>query len=295
MTTSGRSIAIEWLNEMQACVREVDYARCRAIFADDVVGFGTKAAAAIGLDALERDQWRHIWGRIRHFTFGLDQLHCGLHGDGLWLACPWNSEGRGPDGAWRSRPGRITAVLERRGGRWLAVHTHHSVAPDPAAQPTPERMPAIRRAQPGEGAALGALTVRSKAFWGYDEATMRAFDEDLAVSEADILNHAIYILEQEGRWLGYCHLRPDANNEARLESLFVEPESIGAGVGRRLFEFAATKARDLGFDALIFESDPNAEAFYLAMGAQRTGETESSALPGRMLPVMRFELGARRR
>ena len=72
MTTSGRSIAIEWLHEMQSCVREVDYARCRAIFAGDVVGFGTKAAAAIGLDALERDQWRHIWGRIRHFTFALD-------------------------------------------------------------------------------------------------------------------------------------------------------------------------------------------------------------------------------
>ena len=294
MTASARSIAIEWLQEMQSCVREVDYARCRAIFADDVVGFGTKAAAAIGLDALERDQWRHIWGRIRNFTFRLDKLHCGLHGDGLWLACPWSSEGRGPDGGWRSRPGRITAVLERRGERWLAVHTHHSVAPDPGVQPLPEREPAIRRARPGESAALGALTVRSKAFWGYDEATMRAFNEDLAVSEEDILNDAVYLLEQAGRWLGYCHLRPAANNEATLESLFVEPEAIGTGVGRRLFEFAAKKGRDLGFSALIFESDPHAEAFYLAMGARRTGQTESSAVPGRMLPVMRFDLAAKK-
>jgi ketosteroid isomerase-like protein len=114
---------------MQACVRAVDFERCRAIFAKDVVGFGTKAAAAIGLESLERDQWRHIWGVIRNFTFEIDQLHCGLHGDGLWLACPWHSEGPAPDGGWRHRPGRITAVLERRDGRWLAVHTHHSVVP----------------------------------------------------------------------------------------------------------------------------------------------------------------------
>lgn len=133
--TDARAIALAWLAEMEACVRAVDYARCRAIFAPDAVGFGTRAAAAVGLDALERDQWRHVWGRIRGFTFRVAELHCGRHGDGLWLACPWGSEGRGPDGAWRHRPGRITAVLERRDGRWLAVHTHHSLVPDPASQP----------------------------------------------------------------------------------------------------------------------------------------------------------------
>jgi ketosteroid isomerase-like protein len=133
MTTEreAHEIAREWLTEMQACVRAVDFARCRAIFAPDVVGFGTKAAAAVGLDALERDQWRHVWGRIRAFTFVTAELHCARSGDGLWLGCPWTSEGRAPDGEWRHRPGRITAVLERRNGRWLAVHTHHSLVPEP--------------------------------------------------------------------------------------------------------------------------------------------------------------------
>jgi ketosteroid isomerase-like protein len=133
--SAARTIALEWLTEMQACVRAVDYARCRAIFAPDVVGFGTKAAVAVGLEALEQDQWRHIWGRIRHFTFVLEELHCARYGDGLWLGCPWTSDGRGADGDWRSRPGRITAVLERRDGVWLAVHTHHSVVPDGGNQP----------------------------------------------------------------------------------------------------------------------------------------------------------------
>lgn len=131
------AIATAWLAEMEACVRDVDFERCRAIFAPDVIGFGTRAAAAIGLDALERDQWRHIWGRIRNFTFVIDELHCRLYGDaGLWLACPWTSEGHTVDGELRPRPGRITAILEQHNGRWIAVHTHHSAVPEPLTLPT---------------------------------------------------------------------------------------------------------------------------------------------------------------
>jgi ketosteroid isomerase-like protein len=125
----AKRIALGWLAEMEACVRAVDYACCRRIFAADVVGYGTRVDAAVGLDALERDQWRHIWGTIRGFTFRTDCLVCRAYGDGLWLACPWTSEGRGGDGSWIARPGRMTAVLERRGERWLAVHTHHSLVP----------------------------------------------------------------------------------------------------------------------------------------------------------------------
>ncbi len=290
MGNTASMIASEWLAEMQACVQTVDFARCRAIFADDVVGFGTKIDAAIGLDALERDQWRHVWGRIRNFTFVTDQLHAGVHGGGLWLACPWRSEGRGPDGEWRERPGRITAVLERRDGRWLAVHTHHSVVPDALTQPRPGSDGVIRRARAGEGVALGALTLRSKAHWGYDDAFMAVVRKDLSVSEEEILNEDVHVFERDGRALAYCHFRLGDANALWLESLFVEPDAIGTGLGRRLFEFAARNGRDLGFEAMAFESDPNAEPFYLALGAVRTHMVASTLVPGRMLPVMRFDL-----
>lgn len=123
-------IARVWLAEMEACVRAMDYERCRAIFAEDVVAFGTRAALVVGLEPLERDQWRHIWGTIRGFTFVVEELHCrGYEEEGIWLACPWTSEGQGADGNWFERLGRMTAVLERRGDAWLAVHTHHSLVP----------------------------------------------------------------------------------------------------------------------------------------------------------------------
>jgi ketosteroid isomerase-like protein len=126
----AESIAHAWLSEMQACVRSLDYERCRAIFAEDVVAFGTWATLVTGLDALENDQWRHIWGTIRRFTFTVNQLYARGYADHVvWLACPWTSEWGAPDGSWMKRPGRITAVIERRGDKWLAVHTHHSLAP----------------------------------------------------------------------------------------------------------------------------------------------------------------------
>jgi ketosteroid isomerase-like protein len=123
------TVAREWLAEMESCVRAVDYERARAIFAPDVVGFGSRGAMLIGLDALERDQWRHVWSAIRNFTFRQEDLHCGIEGTGVaWLACPWTSEAVDPNGIVTTRPGRITAILTRTDGRWVAIHTHHSLA-----------------------------------------------------------------------------------------------------------------------------------------------------------------------
>lgn len=118
-----------WLAEMEACVRAEDYARAREIFAPDVVGFGSVSPVLTGLDELERDQWRHVWGTIQAFTFRTDLLVWGASGaapDTVWIACPWTSLRIDADGSTSSRPGRMTAVLQRRGGRWLAIHTHHS-------------------------------------------------------------------------------------------------------------------------------------------------------------------------
>lgn len=73
--------------------------------------------------------------------------------------------------------------------------------------------------------------------------------------------------------------------------MFVEPDAIGRGVGRTLFEHTVAQARRLGFTALTIDADPNAEPFYVAMGALRIGATPSGSIPGRELPLLRIELG----
>lgn len=118
-----------WLEEFAAAVRAVDYDHGRTMFAPEVVGFGTYAGVIAGLDPLIAGQWRNIWGITRGFTFRLDDLHAGIAGDQAWVAVPWDSEGQHANGEWYPRPGRATIVLERRGGRWLALHTHMSLYP----------------------------------------------------------------------------------------------------------------------------------------------------------------------
>lgn len=121
-----------WLEDFSAAVRAVDYERGRAMFAPDVVGFGTYAGMLTGLDRLVAGQWRNIWGVTRGFTFRLDEMHCGVSGDQAWVAVPWDSQGQTAEGTWFDRPGRATIILERRDGRWLAIHTHFSLYPPTA-------------------------------------------------------------------------------------------------------------------------------------------------------------------
>jgi hypothetical protein len=66
---------------------------------------------------------------------------------------------------------------------------------------------------------------------------------------------------------------------------------MGQGIGRSLFLHAVDRAKHLGFKKLEIESDPNAEGFYLRMGARRVGLNASEVAGHRReLPVLVYEL-----
>jgi GNAT superfamily N-acetyltransferase len=149
----------------------------------------------------------------------------------------------------------------------------------------------IRDARPGEGRALTALARRAKAHWGYEPELLARFADDLEISETAIAAGEVRVLESSvGTVIGVHRLVPD--EPAVLEDLWVEPDVIGTGLGRRLWEDAVDRARAAGRHAIELDADPNARGFYERMGAVRVGETPSSVVPGRALPRMRFELGA---
>ena len=75
-----------------------------------------------------------------------------------------------------------------------------------------------------------------------------------------------------------------------LEALFVEPQHIGSGFGRKLIEHAKDHSRQLGASSLVIQGDPNAEKFYLAAGAVLSGSRESNSIAGRQLPVFTINL-----
>src|SRR6478609_2228146 len=101
-------IARTFLIEMQECVRAVDYERARALFAEDVVAFGTFAAVVAGRERLEREQWRNVWPNIREFTFRLEEMRClgSVDQGALCVVVLWDSIGTDATGQAFDRPGR---------------------------------------------------------------------------------------------------------------------------------------------------------------------------------------------
>lgn len=123
----------EWLAEWGACVARADIDAGRELFDADVVGFGTRAGVAVGLDALVAEQWRHVWPAIDDFTFDVDGARVYLSADALQavVATTWTSTGRGGAAEVGARPGRATIVCRRAtaAAPWQGVHTHFSLTP----------------------------------------------------------------------------------------------------------------------------------------------------------------------
>ncbi|MFF3033945.1 GNAT family N-acetyltransferase [Streptomyces rubiginosohelvolus] len=147
----------------------------------------------------------------------------------------------------------------------------------------------IRAGEAAEAAALTDLALRSKGHWEYDAEFLAACREELTMSPAQVAARRTAVAEEDGRLLGFTTLDGEPP-EGALGMMFVEPDTIGRGVGRRLFAHTMDEARRLGFTRLTIDADPNAEPFYRAMGAVRIGATPSGSIPGRELPLLEVVL-----
>jgi len=146
----------------------------------------------------------------------------------------------------------------------------------------------IRRARPDEAALLHDLTGRSSLHWGYEPEFLDWEPESIAVTTEFLARSITYVLEADGVVNGYYALVGEPP-EISLDKLFVEPNLIGTGRGKRLWLHAIATARSMGATALTFFADPNAAPFYRAMGAEWVRE-EVTTRPGWNLQVFRFPL-----
>ncbi|OQD57333.1 hypothetical protein BM536_004965 [Streptomyces phaeoluteigriseus] len=126
----------------------------------------------------------------------------------------------------------------------------------------------IRAGRPEEADVLSALALRSKAHWGYDDAYLAACADELLLRPADMADRRVRVAEAGGRILGMATL-DGGPPRAELGMLFVDPPSIGRGVGRLLYRHVLAEAGRIGCDAVTIAADPHAEPFYLAVGARR--------------------------
>jgi GNAT superfamily N-acetyltransferase len=149
----------------------------------------------------------------------------------------------------------------------------------------------IRRSRADEAGLLSDLAFRSKAHWGYPTDWLELWRPELTVDPREIEAAPTFVAVDESSILGFYLLKPTSRADAcELDFLFVEPTAIGRGVGQALFEHACNTARGLGYRSMVWGSDPNADGFYLRMGARKIGERLSSTIPGRANAEMEMEL-----
>ena len=130
ITTADPAEAVrQWFDLLGGYCAAVDYEGGETIFADDVLSFGTKAPIVGGLAFVRQNQWEGIWPNIRDFRIEMENVRAGGDEGWAWGITTWTSTGFDSAGRPYDRPGRATIILERRDGRWLAVHTHFSLAP----------------------------------------------------------------------------------------------------------------------------------------------------------------------
>ena len=146
----------------------------------------------------------------------------------------------------------------------------------------------IRRALAADAATLSALAFRSKSYWPYDAALLERLRPALTVSVEYVAAWPVYVAEDHGRCAGFYGFR-SIDGETFLHDFWVDPPLIGTGIGRALWHHALRTARAHEYTSFLIESDPNAEPFYIRMGARRARERVSPD-SGRLLPLLRYDL-----
>ena len=151
----------------------------------------------------------------------------------------------------------------------------------------------LRRAGPGDAEALSSLAFRSKASWGYDIEFMKRCRAELTYSQQQIEAPRFHFVvgEIDGTPAAFYALEIRGEREAELEALFVRPDFLRQGLGTLLVNHMKSKAGRLGLTRVTIQGDPNAEEFYVSIGAKAAGYRESASIPGRYLPVFTLDIG----
>lgn len=148
----------------------------------------------------------------------------------------------------------------------------------------------IRKAKSEDAEALSRIAFAAKSYWKYPERWLALWKESLTITGQFIVENEVYTMTEKDQIVGFYALTIDGA-VGQLEHLWVSPEFIGSGIGKKLFAHALEKAVSYNAKILNIDSDPNAEEFYVKMGAKRVGnivtEIEGNE---RILPLMQILL-----
>ncbi len=95
-------------------------------------------------------------------------------------------------------------------------------------------MLSIRIAKMNESEILSNIAARSEAYWGYDSIYMEKFRTIYKVTEEFISKNTIFVIEEGNDIIGFYVVLTE-NDMNSLEYFFIEPQYIGQGYGKLLW------------------------------------------------------------
>ncbi|CAM1351307.1 GNAT family N-acetyltransferase [Tenacibaculum insulae] len=136
---------------------------------------------------------------------------------------------------------------------------------------------------------LTNIALISKAHWGYSNELIESWRTDLTVTLKMIEEAMVYKFIQNNKIAGFYILNQSKENNIELEMLFILPEFIGKGIGKKLLLHAFKESQRLNTNTITLLADPNAIAFYKSQGFKIIDKKEST-IPNRFLPIMQKDL-----
>ena len=145
----------------------------------------------------------------------------------------------------------------------------------------------IRSARSEERRELEELQRRSSMHQPMYREQLAAHPDAIDLPPDQIAAGLVRVAELRGAIVGFSALLEPVSGACDLDALFVEPEQMRSGIGRQLVDDAAAIARRHGAVRIEVVANPQALAFYEAVGFRAVGEamTRFGPAPRMSLPV----------
>jgi N-acetylglutamate synthase-like GNAT family acetyltransferase len=143
----------------------------------------------------------------------------------------------------------------------------------------------IRPADVAERDALERLQRRSSMHQPMYRAQLAAHPDAIELPAEQITAGLVRVAEQNGVVVGFAVLLERSGDACELDGLFVEPDRMRGGVGRRLVEDAKRIARERGATRIDVVANPQAVAFYEAVGFKPVGQAQTRFGPAPRLSL----------
>jgi GNAT superfamily N-acetyltransferase len=157
----------------------------------------------------------------------------------------------------------------------------------------------IRQARDGEENLLTEISFASKGYWNYPPEYLKIWEPELTITKNYLSRNKVFVYESDKEILAFYSIvnlsEPlilegiEIGEGIWLDHMFVRPDQIGHGIGKRLFTHLTGYCKENSIGEIKILVDPNARGFYEKMGCEYIKEYLST-IKSRTIPMMIFRV-----